>query len=40
MKGVEIYRISELLGHSSVEMTKVYAHLSPDYLSDAVNLIG
>ncbi len=40
MQGVEIYCISELLGHSSVEMTKVYAHLSPDYLSDAVNLIG
>ena len=40
MAGVEIYRISELLGHSSVEMTKVYAHLSPDYLADAVNAIG
>jgi len=40
MAGVEIYRISELLGHSSIEMSKVYAHLSPDYLTEAVNAIG
>jgi len=40
MAGVEIYRIAELLGHSSVEMSKVYAHLSPDYLAEAVNAIG
>ena len=40
MKGVEIYRISELLGHSNINQTRVYAHLSPDYLTDAVNMIG
>lgn len=37
MKGVDIYTVSKLLGHSKVEMTKVYAHLSDDHLQSAVN---
>ncbi len=40
MKGVDIYTVSKLLGHSKVEMTKVYAHLSDDHLQTAINTIG
>jgi len=39
MKGVSIYEISELLGHTTVEMTKVYAHLSPEHLANAVSAL-
>ncbi len=36
MRGVDLYTVSRLLGHSSVELTKRYAHLAPDHLADAV----
>ena len=36
MKGVPLYTISELVGHKSLEMTKRYAKLSPDYKRDAL----
>jgi site-specific recombinase XerD len=39
MRGVDIYTVSKLLGHSKVEMTKVYAHLSDDHLQLAVNAL-
>jgi site-specific recombinase XerD len=29
IQGVAIYTVAELMGHSTVEMTKRYAHLSP-----------
>jgi len=31
MSGVNIFTVSKLLGHSSVQTTMIYAHLSPDY---------
>jgi len=40
MAGVSIYEIAELLGHSNIEQTKVYAHLAPEYLKAAVNKIA
>lgn len=36
---MEIYGINPLLGHSQVEMTKVYAHLSEGHLQSAVNVL-
>ena len=39
MRGIDLYTVSELLGHSSVEMTKVYAHLAPEHLKSAVGVL-
>lgn len=39
MAGVDIYRIKELMGHSNVTTTQIYAHLSPRALSDAVAML-
>ncbi|HHJ17059.1 MAG TPA: DUF4102 domain-containing protein [Gammaproteobacteria bacterium] len=33
---VNLYRVKELLGHSSIELTQRYAHLAPDFLAEAV----
>jgi len=37
MNGAGIEAVSKLLGHTSVKTTMIYAHLSPDYLREAVN---
>lgn len=34
--GVDLYRVSKLLGHSSIKMTEIYAHLAPADLKEAV----
>lgn len=39
MHGVPIRTVQELLGHSSIEMTMRYAHLSPDARREAVELL-
>ena len=36
MKGVSIYEVSRLLGHTNIEMTMKYAHLAPDHLRKAI----
>jgi len=39
MRGGDIYDLQRILGHSKVEMTQRYAHLSPNYLAKQVNLV-
>ena len=34
--GVELYAVSKLLGHRSIQMTEIYAHLAPAHLHKAV----
>ena len=34
--GVDLYRVSKLLGHSSITMTEIYAHLAPQDLASAI----
>jgi integrase len=40
MKGVSLYVVSKLLGHHSLVMTERYAHLAPDFLQNAVDLLS
>jgi site-specific recombinase XerD len=35
-KGVNLYTIKELLGHSSISTTEIYAHLNMDALKEAI----
>jgi integrase len=39
MRGVPIRTVQELLGHSTIEMTTRYAHLSPEARRDAVQVL-
>ncbi|MBP5403547.1 MAG: site-specific integrase [Elusimicrobiaceae bacterium] len=34
--GVELYTVSKLLGHSSIQMTEIYAHMAPPTLHRAI----
>jgi site-specific recombinase XerD len=36
-KGVPLYTIKELLGHSSISTTEIYSHLNMDSLREAIN---
>lgn len=36
MSGIDIFTTSMLMGHSSVDTTKIYAHVSPQYMQDAI----
>ena len=38
-KGVSIYLVSKLLGHSSVQQTEIYAHLSPNPNYEIINTL-
>lgn len=38
-KGVPLYTVAELLGHSGVEITTRYAHLEPQHKADAVAML-
>jgi len=40
MAGVDLYRVKELLGHGSIEITQRYAHLAPHTLAEAVEAIA
>ena len=36
MQGVDLYAVGKLLGHKTPRMTQRYAHLSPQYMAEAV----
>ncbi len=37
MKGVDLPTVKNLMGHSDIQTTMIYAHLAPDHLADAVD---
>lgn len=39
-KGVSIYEVQQLLGHSSVQMTQRYAHLTANTLADCAEIVA
>lgn len=39
-KGVNLYTIKELLGHSSIATTEIYSHLNMDSLKEAINKLN
>ena len=39
-KGISLYEVQKLLGHSSITMTQRYAHLSNESLRNAVDVVG
>lgn len=39
-RGASIYIVKELMGHSDVATTQIYAHLNKENLEDAVNLLN
>lgn len=40
MSGVELVRVRDMLGHSTIRMTERYAHLHPEALHEAVAMLG
>ncbi len=40
MAGVDLYRVRDLLGHGSIEMTERYSHLAPAALAEAVETLS
>ncbi len=39
MKGIDLYRIGKMMGHTSVVTTQIYAHLLPSSLNEAITEI-
>jgi integrase len=39
MAGVDLYTVQRLMGHKDITMTQRYAHLAPEHLDKAVNVL-
>ncbi|NCS90569.1 MAG: tyrosine-type recombinase/integrase [Ignavibacteria bacterium] len=39
-KGINLYTIKELLGHSSITTTEIYSHLNMDSLKEAIETLN
>lgn len=39
-RGVPLYTVAELMGHSTIDMTRRYSHLAPDSLRKAAMTVG
>lgn len=39
-RGMKLYALKEMLGHSDIKQTQVYATLSPDSLAAAIQVLG
>jgi hypothetical protein len=39
MRGGSLLKLRAMLGHSSVRITEIYAHLAPDALSGATSIL-
>jgi integrase len=40
MAGIDLYRVKDLLGHSTIQMTEKYSHLRPIALREAVEVLA
>ena len=40
ISGVDLYTIAQILGHSSITVTQIYAHLTKDYIKGAVEKLS
>lgn len=40
MNGGDLYTLSKIMGHSSIKITEIYAHLSPKYLMDVGSFVN
>jgi len=39
MRGGSLVKLQAILGHASIRTTQVYAHLAPDHLSGATDIL-
>jgi len=39
MRGIPLYTVSKMAGHSSIKITERYAHLAPDIIADAIHVL-
>jgi integrase len=40
MKGVDLFTVGQLLGHTDIKTTQIYTHLAPQHLKDAVDKLS